>query len=606
MSASPVEAQVRVSMTADRTSVGIDEQLTVRIEVESEGGGSPEVELPGFAGFQVVSQQVQRPMQFSFSFGGRAVVRSSTNYTFGLRPVSVGRLTIDAVRVSVDGKVYASRPIEITVAGGGAVPPSGPTQQPGSASGTPGASGAPAAEGAAIDAMAFLRTVVDKPEPYVGEQVTVTIYLYARQQLRSAPAIVQEPATEGFWTRDLLGPNHNLQPQRQVVSDSAGNQAVYAVYVLRRFAAFPLRDGELAIGPMSLRIDQGSVFDVFAPTRPSALERTGVAVPVRVRALPEEGKPDGDIAVGRFELAATLDRDQVATGDAVMWKATVRGEGNLGGVRVATPAIDGVEVLQPETKDLVEAPQDLVTSTRELAWLLVPKVAGAHTVPPLVLHTFDPRIGRYRTLSTAPLTLVAAGQAVAAAVAPSAAQADAAPETRPQEIEWPPIRARSELRRAQARWIESPGYAVGLAVPPFAWSCLVLVSWARRRGAARAAQPGAIAQREARRHLLAAQDAARRSEAVAFYAEAAAALIGALRTRLGPEVAGLTRTELRTELTRRGAGDEFAAAIVAQLDRWDFARFGATGAAGLTDEEARLRDLFGRIEAIAFDPPEAA
>lgn len=595
--ATGAQAQVRVSMSADRTSLALGEQLVVQITVQSEGGGSPDIELPGFAGFQVVSQQIQRPMQFSFSFGSRAVVRSSTNYTFGLQPVSAGRITIEPVRVKVDGQLFTSSALEISVAGGAGAPQAA---QPGA---TNSASGA-AADARGNDTVAFVRTAVDKPAPYVGEQVTVTIYLYVRQQLRSAPQVKQEASTEGFWTHDLLSPDRPLEQGRQEVDGQ-----VYAVYVLRRFAAFALRSGDLAIGPMSLRIDLGTPFDMFAPTRATTLERTGVAVPLPVRPLPDEGKPDGDIAVGRFELTATLDRDQVATGDAVTLKASVRGVGNLGGVRLATPAIDGVEVLQPEIKDLVEAPRDLVTSTRHYAWLLVPKTAGVHALPPLVLHTFDPLSGRYQTLTSAPLTLVAAGQAVAAPSTPEPTVTDtapAAPGVRAEHVEWPPIRARSALRRTQARLVDSTLYACALALPPFAWLCLLTVTSLRRRVASRAAQPQAIANREARRHLGNAEEAAQRGEAVAFHAEAAAALIGALRARVGAEVAGLTRPELRAELVRRGTGEELAGAIVTQLDRWDFARFGSAGTVQLAEETARLRELFRRIEALELAGQEAA
>lgn len=601
------DAQVRVAMTADRSAMSLDEQLTVRIEVEAEGGGSPEVELPGFAGFQVVSQQVQRPMQFSFSFGGRAVVRSSTNYTFGLRAASVGRLRIDPVRVTMDGRVYASQPIEVNVAtpGGAVQAPAGaspPTGAPPAAAAQPGT----VIDAANVDDAAFVRTVVDKPEPYVGEQVTVTIYLYVRQQLRAAPGVLQEPGTEGFWTRDLLSPDQNLQPQRQVVRG-----AVYAVYVLRRFAAFPLRDGALAIGAMSLRIDQSSIFDMFAGQGPSVLERNGVTVPVRVRSLPDAGKPAGDVAVGRFEISAALDRDRVATGDAATLKATVRGEGNLSGVRIANPVIAGVDVLQPETRDLVESPQDLVTGTRTYAWLLVPRAEGVHTIPPLVLHTFDPRSERYQELTTPALTLQAAGQAIATpSAAPEAAPADATPAPTARAtataVEWPPIRTHSELRRREARLVESPAYAWSLAFPPLAWLALVVTAALRRRVAARAARPDAMAAREAQRHLASAEQAARRGDAAAFHAAASAALGGVLRARMGAEAAGWTRSELREALVRRGADAEFAQSIVAQLDHWDYARFGSTDAAALDTEVGTLRGLFRRVEALTLTTEAAS
>ena len=43
--------------------------------------------------------------------------------------------------------------------------------------------------GATFDADAFVRAVLDKTAATVGEQVTVTVYLYLRGTLNSAPAI---------------------------------------------------------------------------------------------------------------------------------------------------------------------------------------------------------------------------------------------------------------------------------------------------------------------------------------------------------------------------------------------------------------------------------
>ena len=135
---------------------------------------------------------------------------------------------------------------------------------------------------AIFDNEAFLRTVVDKVEPYEGEQVVATIYLYTRHNLQQVPAVQAEASTDGFWVQDLLSATRSLEPTRQVIKGRG-----YWVYVLRRFAAFPLRSGELTIGSMSLTLTRDSLFDLFDPMRgPASLDRKSVPVLLHRAAAP--------------------------------------------------------------------------------------------------------------------------------------------------------------------------------------------------------------------------------------------------------------------------------------------------------------------------------
>ena len=176
--------------------------------------------MPELDGFEIISRQVQQPMQFSFSFGNRATVQSSTIYSFVLQPARVGALVIKPVRAELDGVVKTSRAIPITVSAG-SVPVQGADPNAAAQPGTDDSQAAPAAAGASdntqVDPVAFLRTVADKSEPYEGEQVTVTIYLYVRERLQSTPNVVTEPTLDGLWVQDLLPPR-GLPPGRQVVN----------------------------------------------------------------------------------------------------------------------------------------------------------------------------------------------------------------------------------------------------------------------------------------------------------------------------------------------------------------------------------------------------
>src|SRR5262249_24546712 len=122
-------ADLKLDVRTDRTTLSLDDTLTVQITVQSQGTDQARVEIPPFDGFQLVSQQVQRPMQFSFSFGAHATVQSSTIYVFVLQPLRQGQLMIRPVTAELDGKVQTSRQVQITVSGGAGQPQQQPDPQ---------------------------------------------------------------------------------------------------------------------------------------------------------------------------------------------------------------------------------------------------------------------------------------------------------------------------------------------------------------------------------------------------------------------------------------------------------------------------------------------
>jgi hypothetical protein len=595
-------ADLRLEVRTDRQALSLDDTLTLQITVQSQGTGSPRVEMPELEGFEVMSRQVQQPMQFSFSFGNRATVQSSTIYSFVLQPTRVGALTIKPVRAELDGVVKTSRAITITVSAGSTAPPgAGPGDPDADDDREPAAAPNGAADNTAVDPVAFVRTVADKSEPYEGEQVTVTIYLYVRERLQSSPNVVTEPTLDGLWVQDLLPPR-GLPPGRQVVDG-----AVYAVYALRRFAAFPLRPGDITIGPMALEISSSTLFDLFAPRRARPnLNRSSAPLTLHVKPLPEQGKPAGEVAVGRFKLATKLDRSQTPTGDAVTLTATVQGEGNIRTVALALPPLKDIDVLQPEIKDLVESPKDLVSGTREYRWLLVPKAPGRITIPALKLATFDPSAQRYETLASEPLALEVVGQALPATAATPAPQPrDETPQPKPERGEahhWAPIRTQSRLLRGYKRWSEQPWYDFALLVPPLAWLLVIGVDGARKRRKARGETAHGRVLREAEARRAAAAQAAREGQGARFYADASAALLTLLEARLGESMVGLTRAQLRERLDASGMPRELADALTRALEDYEFARFGSSAAdpARLSAQAEALSALYERLH--AFEP----
>jgi len=613
-----VLADIKLQVRVDRKNIALDDTLTLQVSVESRGSEAPDVTMPELDGFEIVSQQVQRPMQFSFNFGQGAVVQSSMVYTYGLRPTRVGAITIKPIVAELAGERRATAPLTITVSQGSGSAPTPPDPDPGTADQTaqPGGDDTPPSnvskngglDLAEVDGSAFIRAVADKAAPYVGEQVTVTIYLYTRESLRGPPATETEPTTDGFWIHDLLG-NQQLREQRQVIQG-----AVYAVYPLRRFAAFPLRSGELSIGTMALRLDTGSVLDIFGPRRGNQqLSRKSAPLVFQVKPLPEPtgGQPPGDPLVGRFEVESKLDRAQSATGDAVTLTVVVRGVGNVRDVKFPTPVINGLDVLEPEIKDLIDATGDRVGGTRELRYLLVPRAPGRYELPKFELTTFDPATERYARVGSTPLTLEVVGNAIAAQPSTAPAADDkTADEAKPKPVsthEWQPIRTQSALARRSALFAEQPWFWPLLGLPAVLYAGWQIARSKRKRMQARAQTAQSRAEQEARSKLDAASTAAKQQDGKAFFAAAAATVLATLQARLGEPATGYTHGQLRRYLSERGMNDALVHEVVGLLERADHARFGgATTAAALDAELTALKAARDKLAGFVPTAKEAA
>lgn len=580
----------RIVMTTDRSEVGVGESFRLQIRADVTGADVDAFEPPALDGFSVRGRQVSRPVQFRFFGGQQQVIQSTTIHTYTLVAEQPGRYDLEPATVRAGGEEFQSNPITI-VAGGSSVP-ARQQQQPQQQSQDPQSSNI-AVDGAQVDSNAFLRTVADIADPYVGQQVTVSVYLYTRAPIRAAPQITREPTADGFWIHDLLPAQRTLDAQSQVIQGTN-----YRVYLLRRFAAFPLREGELSIGAPEITLSTGSLFDMFNGSQ--QLERTGVPIAIRAKPLPEPVPTNA--VVGRYTLDASLDRNQVRTGDAVTLTAVVRGVGNVRDVRFGEPTIDGLQVLQQPAEDTLEQPNDRVGGMRRMSWLLVPQRPGTFDIPPLVLNTFDPQTRQYQTVRAPTLQIVAAGNAIE----PDPAEVEPA-ETTPDEEpieevapEFGPVRTSAELRRATPPVSSAPWYFALLAGLPL---LAIVIGVGLRQMRRRRDNPKAV---PAKRRLDQAEKQAATGDARAFYGAVAATLKSAVESKIGEAVGGLTHDALRRDLRQRGMSEEFVRKLIEELEACDFARFSSAGAS--RDEMdrtlGRARGLLSEID--RFRPQEAA
>jgi hypothetical protein len=558
-------------------NITLDQNIELNITLDRDGAQPFEsYRAPSTPDFDVLHAGTSEQVSMAF-VNGRQSVRIREEHQYVLRPKKKGGLAIGPASVKVGGVELHTRAITIHVA-----PPSKNAISLGPQAPTL----PPPPEGLREDI--FVDARGDKAKVFVGEQLAVAWRLYS-----PTPALhyrpLAEPKYEDFWSEDLTATSRHLARDQQIV-----NGREYQVSLLLKKALFPLKAGKLTITPLDLEVT--TMGNMFGPNASSA--RRSPAITVEVKPLPVEGRPEKFEAanVGQFELTAAVERPQVKAGEAVTWRVTLRGSGNLRHVKLPKlDKVDGFKVYDPTVKEQVQPQDDVVRGEKTWTYLLMPERGGTLNLPPIELPYFDPAQGQYAVARSPAIMISVEGDPSKVAAAPTAA-----PQENVLENQIRPIRNRSKVHSSVGeRLLRGRLAAVVLAAPPGAW-LLVLVGDALRRRLARetAGSKRRRARRSARRRLRVAEYHIKAQRPSAFFGECARVLYEHLEYRLGAKVEALTLSELRVHLEKHGFDKATAEAVVKELENCDFARFApsASGPGEMRAALRRVRALLGLIE----------
>jgi hypothetical protein len=560
------EAQINT----DQISFGETVQLTIQVSL-GDANAKPKPSTPDMPDFEVVSFTPQTSTQWLIDPVRGQQVKHVASFTYILRPKRKGALRIGEAKLPYGGRTYTTRPLTIHVGGSGpAVAPPRPLpelRQPTRVTGDE----------------VFLDVGADKPKVYVGEQVTVSWYLYTQSEVLKYRTAV-EPKTDGFWVEELYAPTQRLLYDRQMVRGKE-----YSVATLLKRALFPLSAGKLTVGPMESEV---TTFSTAFYATGGTMKRTP---PISIEVLPlPAGAPAGFDAsnVGRFNLAATLDREHVAAGEPITLKVSVTGQGNLRNLKLRKlEAPEGFKLYEPKVSDQLTA-GDVVQGTKTYEYLLVAQKGGDLYVPTIELSYFDPYEKRYLTTHTEKLKVTVVGE-VGGGNANNSTENVLAPAIRNLR------NTKSLHSRVGATLYRTRYFAPLLGFPAGLYVLLILVDKLRER--MRRETPRARLRRarwRARRRFRAAEYHIRMNRPGAFYGEIARVINEHIEERLGTAVAGKTLGELRLFLIDRGFPVEVVDEIVKHLEACDFARFAptASGPGEMRAAVRRTREILTQIE----------
>ena len=555
--------------------VGWGGQFVLNVEISGAQETDSEPVLPDVGDFgRYLGSSTSTSVQFA---NGRT--RMSLTYQYRFQATQEGVFEIGPVQVTAAGNTYRTEPVSLTVSD---------TPAPRGGVADPGAEG-----GGASEEEVFLEATPARATVFENESVIVEYRIFTRVPVERY-SITTLPEAAGFWIEELE------QPESPDVQRVVRDGAEYLTALVRRVAYFPTSSGEKVIAPLAIeaqtRVRRPSAFgDIFGG---SGLfdRRVPVAVasrPVEVEVLPvpAEGRPASFAGhVGTLGVSVEADRVEVSVGEALTLRVTLAGSGNIRAL--APPPVDfpeEFEVFPPEASRNVAGGADAVEGSSTAAYVLIPRVPGSVTVPPVEVSYFDPRTRAFRTTSSEPIRIEVTGDASRAggdAVALPTAVEPIREEIRFIDTGPPSLRPVSDPLSAK------PGFWLVALLPPVALAGAAAI----RRRRDRAASDLAYARERSARRVAKRRLAKARSLAAGdprdFYAEMAGALEGFLADKLNIARAGLLRDEAAGLARRGGASEEALAELAGFLADCDVQRFAPAGsdrspAKGVLERAAR-------------------
>jgi len=326
-------------------------------------------------------------------------------YTYGLAPQKRGKLTIGPAILKYKGKTYKSNSINIEVVDR-----------------TPfGNKGGGRKKGKDIDTSKriFIELTTNKKDAYLYEQVIMSFKLYFQRGLPIEDLDYVPPRTKNFFA-EKLGDERRFEEVRDGI--------LYNVIELRT-ALFPVASGNIEIPPAkfkcNIRIRQkrhrnwdpfndsfdNSLFDEFLGRNEYRypVERTTDSIRVKIKPLPDEGKPkDFAGAVGTFTMDVLAKPTVVKVGEPVTLSIKVLGKGNIQTIGEPTLDLEGTddfEVYPAETNTTITDKKEGIKGEKLFSRVIEPQHDGIEAIPAISFSFFDPALEKYRTITHAPIPI---------------------------------------------------------------------------------------------------------------------------------------------------------------------------------------------------------
>ena len=366
--------------SVDKNRCTIDDIISFKIEFENADSFS-NIDISSLIkDFTVISGPSQQTsMQW---INGK--VTNSRIMSWSLSPKREGRLVIPRLDVQISGKNSVTDKIVVFV---------GQSQKKES------------------DLDVFISAEINKKSAYIGEQITLTYSIYRRVECSIEPFEI--PKFPGFWSEELFRPNQIK------FKNIAINGVQYQKGILYKVALFPISGKELEIEPLSLKIQiqkkkkrRGRdpffdpFFDSFFTETETKILRSQKGE-IFIKDYPKSRPIGFTGAVGDFKISTAIDTDSINVNEAITFRVIIEGNGNMGLFTIPKMSFaDDIDQFPPKENFEKNVFRDELSGKMIWEYILVPRVSGKLSIPPISFTFFNPKIEKWKKLSSKPTSVL--------------------------------------------------------------------------------------------------------------------------------------------------------------------------------------------------------
>ncbi|MEM6719793.1 MAG: BatD family protein [Bacteroidota bacterium] len=547
---SVLSAQVKFETKVSKKKLGVNERLKVDFEMDRDGDNFT---APSFSGFRVVGGPIQS-MSHVWNNGQRSF---SKTYTFFLQPTAEGTFTIKQAKVEIDGQVYKTLPVKVTVTKAIDKPKDGNNSD------------------YMISEGLHLVTEVSKGNPYLNEPVTVSYKLYVKPGINvNDYRELGKPTFNNFWSQ-------NIQTQMRAERTTYKGEP-YSYVTLKRFVLYPQKTGKQVLEPFSIDL-QVSVptnrRDVFG-RRYETVHKTlsSSRRTVNVKALPEAGKPeDFSGAVGAFDFKVTTSKKSLNATESLQAKIEVSGKGNLKLFELPKLKLpSSLEVYDPEFSERVTTRIAGMQGKISDSYTVVPQYKGKYPIPSVSFSYFDPSDKKYKTLRSDEIIIDVIEGPVNTATAENTTGNQNTTQkqlvtTNGSQFRF--LKTNADLVAVETEDFFKSNLFYGLLLGPFLLIPIILLVRRKKRAYDNDIQGSKTrtANRLAKKYLSEAKKKLNDKEA--FYEVLERALHNYLRAKLSIETSEFSKEKISQLLTERNVNEDTVNNFITLLESCEFARY---------------------------------
>lgn len=567
---------ISLTATVDRNTLTLNDRLQLTLTIHGTQDTAPP-SFPSIEGFTLLYGP-KISVQTKIINGN---VSTSKGYTYVLQPAAKGKFTIGPSVVEYKGNTYTSPPVSVEVAD---AKPSPETQSPN------------------LEKAIFIELSADKNTAYLYEQTVLSFKLYFQKGLPISDINYTAPLTKNFMEEKL-----GDQRQYEEIRDGI----IYNVLELRT-ALFPMVSGELTITQAKLncnlvirqRRDQRNSDDFFGDSffddffgreqKRYPIERTTEPITIRVKPLPEQGKPkDFHGAVGTYDMEASIKAQKVKIGDPITFSISVYGEGNIQTINEPTLVLNDendFKLYPAESVTQITHREELIRGRKVFSKVIEPQNTDLQYTPAVVFSFFDPRVGQYRTITKepTPITVEAGHHEIPIQLTlPQNGIQSAKQQAHilTQDI-LPLMTSISPLRNQGKGIYKSPFIIACLAIPAIIVIASFFITQHKERlqtdiGYARNRRAHTVAKRR----LATAQSVLSRNAPAEFYSSLSKAMVDYLADKFNISTASASSDTIGTLLKQRGVDTLLVEEVSRYLTDLDYRRFSKDG--GMREEMDR-------------------